>query len=49
MGNESMTAEMTNSAGSMEDKGEEIYRKYNENRQEKKIRTSVLMWELEIS
>ena len=30
-----MTAEMTNSAKGLGDKGEEIYRKYNENRQEK--------------
>ena len=35
LGNESMTAEMTNSAKGLGDKGEEIYRKYNENRQEK--------------
>lgn len=30
-----MTAEMTNSAKGLGDKGEEIYRKHNENRQQK--------------
>jgi len=30
-----MTAEMTNSAKGLGDKGEEIYRKHNGNRQEK--------------